>query len=71
VTKRKKIQTKLGGSGLSLVALCQSKFSGGIQRGIELLHRSHPMYCKAFNLRVSEIRIDYVQHAFKCNLFIW
>jgi len=60
-------------SGILLILNNQikvGKYSGGIQRGIGQLHQSHPKYSQKFNRRVSEIRIDYVQHALNA-LFLY
>jgi hypothetical protein len=38
-------------------------YTGGIPRAIKALSENHPQFSKSFNRRVTEIRIDYVQHA--------
>ncbi len=39
------------------------KYAGGIPRAIGLLPKGHRLLKKSFNSRVTEVRIDYVQHA--------
>ena len=38
-------------------------YTGGIPRAIKKLSENHPQFSRSFNRRVTEIRIDYVQHA--------
>jgi hypothetical protein len=39
------------------------EYAGGIPRAVRSLPESHPGFNKSFNRRVTEVRIDYVQHA--------
>ena len=41
----------------------QGQYAGAIPRGVHPLPPAHPRYSGSFNRRVSEVRIDYVQHA--------
>ncbi|MCU0821615.1 MAG: hypothetical protein MUC95_03975 [Spirochaetes bacterium] len=41
----------------------EGRYAGGIPRAIRPMSKNHPHYYGDFNLRVGEIRIDYVQHA--------
>mgnify|MGYP003564696009 CR=1 FL=1 len=43
--------------------LRSGQYAGGIPRAIKELSEKHPQFNNAFNRRVTEIRIDYVQHA--------
>ncbi|MBT8365735.1 MAG: hypothetical protein KJP23_13650 [Deltaproteobacteria bacterium] len=40
----------------------EGRFSGAIPRAVHPLPESHPGFSQSFNRRVSEVRIDYVQH---------
>jgi hypothetical protein len=43
--------------------LRSGQYTGGIPRAIKELSENHPKFSNSFNRRVTEIRIDYVQHA--------
>ncbi len=43
--------------------LRSGQYAGGIPRAIKALSENHPQFSDSFNRRVTEIRIDYVQHA--------
>ena len=43
--------------------LRSGQYAGGIPRAIKELSEKHPQFNNSFNRRVTEIRIDYVQHA--------
>jgi hypothetical protein len=40
----------------------KGKYAGAIPRGVRRLPQDHPRFTKSFNRRVTEVRIDYVQH---------
>lgn len=41
----------------------EGKYSGAIPRAVEPLKKGRKSFVKRFNRRVTEIRVDYVQHA--------
>jgi hypothetical protein len=41
----------------------KGQYAGAIPRGVHPLPQTHPRYTQSFNRRMSEVRIDYVQHA--------
>ena len=62
---RSRIKAKAG-QGMSFLLssqIIQGLYAGAIPRGVHPLPPTHPSYTRAFNRRVSEVRIDYVQHA--------
>jgi len=57
------------GIGFLLRSQVQSgEYAGAIPRAIRSLPESHPQFEKSFNLRATEVRIDYVQHALSAML---
>ena len=42
--------------------ILEGRYRGAVPRGIQPLPESHPGFNQSFNRRVSEVRIDYVQH---------
>ncbi|MBN2133264.1 MAG: hypothetical protein JW741_27440, partial [Sedimentisphaerales bacterium] len=54
---------RLGIRFLLAAQVPSGKFAGAFPRGTHLLPPGHPAYSRAANDRVTEIRIDYVQHA--------
>ena len=56
-------QVNKGVSFLMSSQIGEGQYAGAIPRGVLPLPHSHPGYSPSFNRRVSEVRIDYVQHA--------
>jgi len=61
--KRIKDHVKKGISFLLGSQITKGQYAGAIPRGVHPLPQTHPHYTRSFNRRVSEVRIDYVQHA--------
>jgi len=61
--KRIEYAVRLGIRFLLAAQVPSGKFAGAFPRGTHLLPPGHPAYSRAANDRVTEIRIDYVQHA--------
>ena len=62
---RKRIRDHVN-KGMSFLIRSQitgGQYAGAIPRGVHPLPQTHPRFTLAFNRRVSEVRIDYVQHA--------
>ena len=58
-----------GGIGFLLRSQIQTgEYAGAIPRAIRPLPENHAKFSKAFNLRATEVRIDYVQHALSAML---
>jgi hypothetical protein len=60
---RIKARTHKGMSFLLSSQVSNGKYAGAIPRGVHPLPKNHPRYTPSFNRRVTEVRIDYVQHA--------
>ena len=60
---RIKDQVNKGVSFLMSSQITRGQYAGAIPRGVHPLPQTHPRYTHAFNRGVSEVRIDYVQHA--------
>ena len=61
--RRIKDHVKKGMSFLLSSQITQGQYAGAIPRGVHPLPEAHPRFTQSFNRRVSEVRIDYVQHA--------
>ena len=60
--KRLNDSVNKGISFLLNAQVSKGKYSGAIPRGVHRLPQDHPRFTNSFNQRVTEVRIDYVQH---------
>lgn len=66
--ERIRVTAKEGITFLFRSQIPSGKYAGGIPRAIAPLPENHPRFDRSFNERVTEVRIDYVQHALSAML---